>query len=130
MNIKDSILEANDTKIEVEDVPEWNCKVGIKVMTGTERDNFELSLYSEKGKTQKENLLNLRSRLLVKVIVDPETKKRVFKDKEAVDLGRKSSIVIDRLYALAQEINGLRKQDIEELTKNSEETQSEESILD
>lgn len=131
MNVldKDTILNATDQKLTEFEVPEWGGTVYIKIMSGIDRDNFELSLYSDAGKTKKENLRNLRSRLLVKVLVD-ENGKRLFKDNDATDLGHKSSVVLDKLYAAARTINGLSKEDVDELTKNSEEIQDEESILD
>ena len=38
---KDAILQAQDSKLEKLEVPEWGGHVFIKSMSGTERDNFE-----------------------------------------------------------------------------------------
>ena len=53
MDLRDTILDADDIKIVPMDVPEWNITkedIGIKVMSGTERDRFETSIYDSKGK--------------------------------------------------------------------------------
>jgi len=42
---KEQILRADDLKTEEVDVPEWGGSVRVRVLTGTERDAFESSIY-------------------------------------------------------------------------------------
>ena len=47
------ILEVNDLTTRVVPIPEWKGDVIIKMMTGTERDQFEDSLFEGRGKKRK-----------------------------------------------------------------------------
>ncbi len=116
---KDDILGVDDLYFEDVEVPEWGGKVRIRCMTGSERDAYESSLYEIRGKEVKMNRDNLRSKLLSKVLVDDKNE-RLFNDAEIKLLGRKNGKVLDRLFDVAQKINGLREEDVKELGKNSE----------
>jgi hypothetical protein len=97
-------------------VPEWGITVFITTMSGTERDAFEAEIVTLRGKKTDLNLKNIRAKLLVRTIVD-ESGQRIFSDADAGELGKKSASVLSRLYEIAQKINGLREEDVEELGK-------------
>jgi len=107
---RDEILNMDDLKIEEVNVPEWNGVVFIRTITGQERDIFEQTM-SEAG-----GLRNLRARLVALTAIDKEGK-RIFSEKDAPALGKKSAAVIDRLFKVAQELNGWGIE-IEKITKN------------
>ena len=111
---KAKILEAQDLPREELDIPEWGGSVWVRTMTGCERDAWEQSIVSG-GKT---DLTNIRARMAVKVVVD-EKGERLFDDAEAKQLGRKSAPALDRIFAVAQRLNGLSSADVDELEKNS-----------
>ena len=111
---RNQILEAQDIKTEIVEVPEWGGEVTVKLMTGTERDKFEASVLDDKGKFKKDNL---RAKLVLKCVVD-EQGKPLFQPADLEALGAKSSVALDRVFAAAQRINRIGEQDIEELTKN------------
>jgi hypothetical protein len=115
---REAILKAEDLKGELVEVPEWGGSVFIRCMTGTERDLFEAEAYSVKGKNVEINRENFRARLLVRVIVDDKNE-RLFSDKEIGTLGAKSAKALDRLFTVAMRVNGLSREDVEDLTKNS-----------
>ncbi len=114
---RDAILQADDRKQEEVEVPEWGGSVIIRCMTGKERDEFESETYQQKGKDIEYNRRNFRARLLVRTLVDYEGKP-IFSSKEADALGEKSGIVLDRILTNALRINGLGKDEVENLTKN------------
>jgi len=122
---KDQILKAKDVKFVDVDVPEWGGVVFIKTLTGTERDAFEESIIRD-GKA---NLTNIRAKLCVRTIVN-EKGERLFADNDIAVLGAKSAKALDRIFAAAQKLNGITAEDIEELEKNSEAGQSEDSTSD
>ena len=62
----------------------------------------------------KQNMKNLRSRLVVLCAVD-ESGKRIFNDSDADALGKKSAAAVDRLFTAASKHNGFSSKDIEEL---------------
>lgn len=115
---REGILAAEDQKFEDVVVPEWNGEtVRIKCMTGLERDEYESLLYdfSDAGVKMKRD--NYRAKLLVFTIVD-EGMNRLFGVKDIDDLSKKSAKAIDRLFTVAQKLNGLTKDEIDKIEKN------------
>jgi hypothetical protein len=116
---KEQILSTNDLDYEEIEVKEWGGKIRIRCMTGTGRDEFETAIYQIKGDEIEANRENFRAQLLSRVICD-EDNKLLFGSKEVKALGGKSGRIIDRLFEVAQRVNGIGQQDIEEMTKNSD----------
>ena len=125
MLTRDQILQADDLPYEDVDVPEWGGAVRLRSLTGAERDAFETSIVQGNDR----NMRNIRARLVVLCIVDDEGN-RVFKDNEAPALGKKSAKALDTLFAVAQKLNGLSNDDVDDLAKNSPETTSDELTSD
>jgi hypothetical protein len=99
MSLSESILAANDVRVEKMPVPEWGLDVYVRTISGTEREEFEES-YSEK------KMKAFRVRFLVLTLCD-ESGERLFADKDVAALGSKSSVVINRLFEKAWGINAL-----------------------
>ena len=114
---RDAILAAVDMATEEVYVPEWDASVRIKTLTGAERDYFESSIIRRDGKVVSQNLQNVRARLCALCIVD-EAGQRVFGEEDEYALGRKSGAALERIFAAAQRLNGLRDEDVEETAKN------------
>jgi hypothetical protein len=108
---KAAILAANDFKLDKVHVPEWGDDVFIKTITGMDRDRFEEG-YSE------QKMKNFRSRFLVLTLCD-EKGERLFTDAEVDELGKKSSLVINRLFEKAWSLNAFTNEAIEELGNDS-----------
>ena len=111
---KDAILKADDLPKELVDVPEWGGSVYVRTLRGNERDHSEQSLV---GKKQKTSLENVRARFAVLTICD-ENCTRLFTDGDAKALGEKSAAALDRVFAVAQRLNGFSQDDVEDLAKN------------
>jgi hypothetical protein len=130
---KATILGADDLTVEEVNCPECGGTVFVRTLTGVERDEIEAHMFQTKSKDSRINMTNLRARMVGLCLVD-ENGKRIFKGKEFEKdieaLGRKSSLVLDRVFTVAQKLAGMRKEDVEELTKNSEEGQDEDSSSD
>ena len=116
MGIRDSILSAQDTELRGP-FKEWGIDVWIRNMSGAERDAFEGSIVSTRKKKREIDTNNFRAKFLVRTIAD-EKGQRVFADEDADALGQKDSKTITRLFDIAQEVNGLSPEDVEELEKN------------
>lgn len=116
LNIKE-IWAADDLRVEKVEVPEWGGHLFIQSLTGEERDRFEATIFEKKGEDTKTNFENLRAKLIVLTAVDTEGNK-IFRSENAPRLGTKNSAVLDRLFAVAQKLSGLRKEDVDELVKN------------
>ena len=133
MGLKEDILKVDDLPREKFHVEQWNIDVWIRSLTSAERDDYEQSLITQSGRgrnmTMTANLANAKAKLVAKTLVDKEGK-RVFLDGEAIKLGQKSSKAITKLYEIAQRLSGLTDDDVEELVKNSESGQADDSPSD
>lgn len=116
---KAAIIGAQDLTVKEVDVPEWGGSVNVRAMTGCERDQFESSLSVGEGKDRKQNLANIRAKLVGLCLVGADGE-RLFSDAEVTVLGGKSAAALDRLFDVAQKLNGLSAADVEVLAKNSE----------
>lgn len=125
---KEQILAVNDLTREEVNVPEWGGTVFVKAMTGKERDTFELSIVDKKEKG-KVNLENIRAKLCAMTICDEEGN-RLFSDKEVFALSKKSATALSRVFVVAQKLNGLNDESIEEIKENFLPEQKEDSISD
>jgi hypothetical protein len=115
---REQILAVDDLKREVVKVPEWNTEVIVGTMSGTDRDAFETAIFETKGDNTKQNFKNLRAKLLVKTIVD-EKGERIFTDADIEALGKKSAKALNRIFQVAQKLNGIGQEAVDEMTKNS-----------
>jgi hypothetical protein len=114
---KDQILSADDLPYRDVEVPEWKGSVRVRTMTGAERDSFEADIYQKKGDTIELNREHFRAKLLGRCIVD-EKGARLFSDKDIMVLSAKSVKALDRLFTVAQELNGISKEEQDNIKKN------------
>lgn len=114
---KHDILRAEDRPTERVSCPEWGGVVVVRTMSGAERDAYESECLTIRGKSVELNRANARGRLLVRCLVDHHGDP-LFGADEADALGNKSGKVLDRLFAVAQRLNGVTKSDVDELAKN------------
>lgn len=123
---KAAILDAVDRKTEDVEVPEWGGAVRLRTISGAERDQFEASVRSANGKM---NLNNVRARLVALACID-EKGERLFSSGDVAALGEKSAVALDRVFDVAMQLAGMRAEDVEELTENFTNGQSDDSTLD
>ena len=126
---REAILTANDIEKREVYIPEWGGSVYVRGMTGRERDQFEAGIVKQKGRNTEINMKNARAKLVVLCTVD-ENGKRIFGDADIALLADKSAKALDRIFSVAQELSGISKDDMEELTKNSDETDGDGSFSD
>lgn len=115
--LAEQILQAQDLRTEAVEVPEWGVTVYITTMKAKELDAFQNSLLTMKGNTQTVSLNNMRSRFLVRCLVD-EKGEHIFTDEQAKELSEKSGGVVQRLFMIAQKINGLDDSEVGITLKN------------
>ncbi len=132
---REQILQADDLTTEIVEVPEWGGSVIVRGLTGLERGKFQSSLISQDGKvvegrkkTRKPafgiDISFAEIRLVAYCVVDKKGK-RIFSDRDVKALGEKSGLALSRVGDVAQRLSGLDKSDLQELTENLTETQSE-----
>lgn len=113
---KDQILSVNDLPFKDVDVPEWGGTVRVRTMTGAERDAYELSLVEFRAGEAVPRRDNMRAKLLARCIVD-EKGSVMFSEKEIVELGRKSTRAISRLFDVAVELSAVSKAEVQAAEK-------------
>jgi hypothetical protein len=119
-----AILAADDLKREFVPTPEWGgagAGVYVRVLPGELRDAIEAAGLDAKGQPLPpvQKLKNFRARFLALAVVD-EAGQRIFRDDQIDALGSKSSVALLRLWEVANRLNPMSKQDIEEMAGNSE----------
>jgi hypothetical protein len=123
---RDQILQISDIQTERVEVPEWGGAVLVITLTGAERDALEAAIVEVKGRKKKLHLENTMARLVAMSVVD-ENGKRLFSTGDIQALGKKSSAALQRVCEVAQRLSGLTQDDLEEMSKNSESGQPEDS---
>lgn len=128
---REDIFAAKDIAQEQVDMTEfsWPGYVNVRGMTGKQRGKFEADLQTDKGKTQKENWVRFRAKMLVYTVVDDEGK-RLFSEADIEALNEKSAAALDHLFNVAQQLSGYRKEDVDDMTKNLQSDQNEDSSSD
>jgi len=130
---REDIINIDDVQTEEVEVPEWGGKVTVKGLSGFERDKYEQSMVEGQGKNTRLNMKNARARLVQACMVerkDGQLKPIFDQPGDIKRLGKKSGKALDRVYNVARKLSGLSEEDMDELTKNSETAQSEDSIID
>jgi len=107
---REAILSAQDLKTETVKVPEWGGEVIISTMTAAARDAWEMSLVGD-GKGNY-NTGNASARLVSYCAVN-EKGERLFSDKDAEALGKRSAKAMNRVVRVAQKLNALTDADFE-----------------
>ena len=123
---RDDILKARDIKRELVDMApfDWGGSVYVKGMSGLDRGQFEVDMNLTKGPNQSENWKRFRARMLVACVVG-EDDQPLFREQDVDALNEKSAAALDHLTDIAQRLSGFRRQDVDEITKNSQGGQSE-----
>lgn len=120
------LAKKNDIKTEEFDVPEWDGAVLLRELTGRERDQFEASTVETKGNKTKQNLANIRAKLIALCIVN-EDGLRTFSPPDIKELGELSAVGLNRVFTKCQEMNGFTEADVKELAEVFDDGQSDDS---
>jgi len=114
---RDLILQANDLRRELVEVPEWGGVVYVRSLTGAERDRFEASILRMNGVEPQMRFENFRARMVAMTIVDSDGK-QLFSEADIEALATKNAAALERVFKTAQKLSGFTKEDVEELAKN------------
>lgn len=124
---KDQILEANDLTSEEVQVAEWGGSVKVRTMTGADRDAFEQSMVvvGSDG-TRRPDMTNMRAKLVALTCID-DSGNLLFVPADIPMLAKKSAAALERVFDVAQRINGLGAKAEDAAEKNSSADLSESS---
>ena len=119
---KEQIIAAKDIESEVVPVPEWGGEVMVQGLTLEEKDDWQASIIDDgkvnmKGATVSLCALSMRD----------DDGNIMFTSDDIAELSQKAAAPLDRIFQVAQKLSGLGAGEIEEVVKNSEATQVEDS---
>jgi len=120
---RDMLLKPVERPSETVDLPELGDGISVIVtgMTAKERSEFDQQFVSRKGEPMKKRIAEGRERIIVACCRDEEGK-RLFTTDDVAQLGKQSSLIIERIVTVAQRLSGMTKDELEDAVKNSEET--------
>jgi len=121
---RDAILAAQDREYDTVDCPEWGGAVRLASISGTQRDKYESSLIEQRGNDHRMNLRNARAKLIVACAVDEQGNK-LFSEDDVNALGRKSAKPLERLFDACRRLTGLSDDDVDKLTEDFGDAQSD-----
>lgn len=109
---REQILQAEDIEKVTVQVPEWGGSVIVSSMTGTQRDEFEAAIMASSGQK------NYRALILSFSIIDDEGN-LVFSKEDVQALGNKSVAALERCVRVAQRLNALTQEDLNQVKQDS-----------
>ncbi|MCP4539823.1 MAG: hypothetical protein GY832_22010 [Chloroflexi bacterium] len=124
-----AIRDAQDLPMAWVDLTDcgWGGGVWVRTLSGEQRDLFENKTL-ERSYGKKVNLKNMRARFAVAVCCE-ENGTPLFKSNDLSWLTTKSSKALDKIYDAGSRLAGMSSEDVEELVKNCESGQSDNSGL-
>ena len=118
MLTKEEILNVEDLPTREISISEWkNGVIRMKSLSGKDRDEFETAV-QQHSKGNSIDLRGLKVLLLSLTIVD-EKNELMFTKEDLEALNSKSAKILNHLFEVAQEMNGIGEEAVEELRKNS-----------
>ena len=109
MLTRDQILKALDLKTADVEVPEWGGTIRVRTMTGTDRANF-LKISTDKDGKPKQFM----EALIVATAVDAKGD-QLFTAADIAELGKKSSLALQRVFEKSADLNGLTQASVEKI---------------
>jgi len=121
------ILGADDRRSKRVEVPEWGGHVYVRSLSGLEKELFSQAVNVVRNGKSEVNDVGLRARYLAVAICD-EQKQPLFTLDQVEALGTRNTLVLDRVWKAALELNAETDDGREELVKNSKPDQNADSI--
>lgn len=122
---KEDFLKPRDRQYETVYVEELGGSVTIRALKTSERSKFESSLLNKKGERDPDKTAQVRERLIVATVVEPETKELMFGKRDIEAIGGLPARAIEVIFDKARELAGMTESDVEELEGNSETDQAD-----
>ncbi len=107
---RDAILEVNDVRKEVVNVPEWGGQINVRGLTSRQRDSFERNHLDGK-------LKDYRATVASQAICDDEGK-QIFQSSDILKLGEKSSSALSLVFDVAMKLSGITEKDVDVIEGN------------
>ncbi len=115
MSLRDKILAIKDIQEELVEIPEWNCKVLVRGLTGRQRAIFLQNSIDPKGKL---DMQKAYPDLVILSARDPETGEPIFGAGDADAVIEKSGAALERIAQATMRLSGLGPDTVEKAGKN------------
>lgn len=115
---KKKLIEQSNLRVfENVEIPEWDGDVAcVQSPLASEKDAFEKSLSNIRPVGRKmmavPNLVNVRARLFVRCLVDPETHERILDDADVELVGQQNAKAVDRILEVAGRLGWTDQEDL------------------
>lgn len=104
------ILRLSNTKTVEVDIPEWDCKVLVGALSGSNRERWE-------NERRKDNPTNIRAMLVAFTVVN-EKCETIFSEKDIAELNKKDWRALERISQAAVSFNVIGEANVEQEAKN------------
>lgn len=121
--IRGALLASTALKRKAIDLSKWwpelaGVEIYIQSMSASDRSRYEASMdFDPMGNARDRH--NIQAKLAVRVLVDAGGK-RVFTDEDLEHVAELNSAAVQHIFNVGAELNGLTKESLAELEKNSE----------
>jgi len=112
---KSAIFNADDSKTEDIEIPEWGGTVRVKAMTYAQRTKYLNSITKDENGEVNDN--NIMAKLVIASVID-ENGNYMFSNGDMNQLTKKNSSIIDRIGLVATNLAGLKQEKEEDAVKN------------
>jgi hypothetical protein len=113
MSMRDKILNASDSRVEIVEVPEWdNAKIEVRSTTVEERGPLV-----ELSQAEESRYVTFYPALLIATCYDPDTGEKLFTAEDSAALCGKNSAVVEKVAMVALRMCGLADSTEDELGK-------------
>ena len=116
MSLRDGILAEDDIPTEVVTVPEWNCDVLIRGMSGADRAGLLERAVSPDGAV---SFSAFYPEVVIATAHDPETGGRLFDEGDRTLLMEKSGAALDRVATVGLRLSGMTDEAVKSAGKDS-----------
>lgn len=108
MSLREQIFSAKDIPSEMVEIPEWECSVEVRGMSGADRTRIiEIAGSANNGGL---NLQVVYPEIVIATAHDPETGEKVFSVDDRDALMSKSAIAVDRLALVGMKLSGFTEE--------------------
>lgn len=114
---KDGILAYRQKAGAIHSVPAFGGLVYFKEWTSEERDKFEASLITGRGKAQRVTTSNIRAKMFCRSVCTKDGA-QIFSDEDIPEVGKLPAGEVEKVYAEIQKYNSVSDEDVEELAGN------------
>ncbi len=119
--LRNKILATNDSTVQMVEIPEWDCTIEVRSMTGAARARIMALAMTEDGNA---DISNVYPEVIIGCSFDPETGEPLFTSEDRDLLMSKNASALDRVATVASELSGFTAKAVDVAGKDSSKTEN------